>query len=522
MARSHTYTAITLLMAILCGCSSLEDSVGLRSDEAVQIAETSSAPDFVAVMDQIPVTRTVLSDGSEPGKYKVVWDSSDEICIAFTTENSGYYLGTYAAAPDRNDRTKAILTSEEDPMVCNIAGNPDNIFAIYPASSSVLATTYVLSSIMGYGNMDNFGNHLMDCSCVVKLQDTLTYQDEDIPFAPMVAKAGDGSSTLAFKNLCALLAVTVPYSEVKSVKSVTVRADKTIAGLARVNFDSDGIPSIEWETEGNSSAEGCPLSNSVTLECDEEGYAVMIPSNRSMTFYIPVPPATYSSLQIEVTDVNDIVYAMKTKPKTEFSIERSKIYSMDFIGVFGWAPKTEDGTTINMKWVRMWEDGPRFAACNYGGASSSTREDYGTRGTCLSWAAAVDWNGWGDNWSASASKEDWGRLAAMNAQSIFSYSIEGQWYMELKGASGSAYQYNSLYFPLGDMEVSGLHQQSWGANYFSSTPVDGNEDKGWSYRMDFSITSYDDGWGDVYDYTDEYCYCFAEEAAYAFIRPVLK
>jgi len=148
----------------------------------------------------------------------------------------------------------------------------------------------------------------------VTLPTTYTYADGKFNM-PMYAESA--SKTLAFKNLCGVLAISVAQSQFLSVNSIVVSSDKRMNGA--FTADANGI--LTFTSAASTSAD-----KQVTLTFkDSRSIAAL------STFFVPVPAGTYNQLKITIKNAANS-RTMTTKNNSVVTVERSKIYRINFEG----------------------------------------------------------------------------------------------------------------------------------------------------------------------------------------------
>jgi len=232
--------------------------------EVTPINDTK-APVFSATIE--PETKTTLANGT-----KVNWENTDEVSVNGTV---------YTVAPG-SDATTATLTKKNSGD-----GSPASPYKAYYPASMYSAGTATLPASYAYTE----GKFNM----------------------PMYAE--NTETTLAFKNLCGVLAITIPSTQMPSVTSITVSSDQQMNGA----FTATTAGVLTFDDKTLEAAD-----KKVTLTFSE---AKTITS--SETFCIPVPAGTHNPLTITVTN-GSIVKVMKTKKTGGVSVERSKIYPITF------------------------------------------------------------------------------------------------------------------------------------------------------------------------------------------------
>ena len=166
---------------------------------------------------------------------------------------------------------------------------------------------------------------------------------------PMIACCKDDNRLLSFKNLLGVLKLSFTGSfQINSI-TLTGNSEERLSGMAYINIDSEGIPSVEMLGSA---------SDNITLTCDP---AVQLDSDKATDFYICIPPTDFSKgFTITITDVEG-KEIIKTTSKVN-NIRRSHILEMP---------------ALNLKEIEQWEDlglSVKWAAWNVG---ANTPEEYG-------------------------------------------------------------------------------------------------------------------------------------------------
>lgn len=293
-------------IAALSACNNESDEIINTPEIPAEEIPSVQAPVFTASIEGSG-TRTAI-DGN-----KVNWVNDDEVLMVYVggSEDDGDFdamsMATYQATPSAVDATKATLT------IKNWLHEDENanilMFAIYPAS---------LFDLQKGG---------------INFPATQVYAgDGQIPYAPIVvnntkALGGEGEaipSTLNFKNGGAMLKITVPYSQMHSVSSITVSSNLAMNGAATIGGSGNlYIQEPETVTTENSK---------ITLDC---GTGVTIPEGSDKTFYVSIlAPGShftcqYDYLQIDVTD-GTTTKSMRTMKTGGIEIVTNKIYPITF------------------------------------------------------------------------------------------------------------------------------------------------------------------------------------------------
>jgi len=234
----------------------------------------TSAPQFTATIEDGSSTKTTVERvAGPPATYKTYWESTDQISV------NG---AVYTASP-KTDATKADFnyTSGTAPEAPYSAYYPATV---YDGTTATLPASYTYAE--GKYNM------------------------------PMYAY-NDATTSLSFKNLCGVLAITVPSSQITSVSSITVVSDKQLNGAFTAN--SEGILTFASKTLD-------AADKKVTLTFSEP---MSIEDESGVTFYIPVPAGTHNPLTINVSN-GTIMKTMVTKKSKGVEVERNTVYPIAF------------------------------------------------------------------------------------------------------------------------------------------------------------------------------------------------
>jgi len=258
------YMAVAAIAALSsCQGDDVNDNLNVNPN----LNPNVNAPVFTATIEGVGGTRTQLADGSATGRKKVEWEVGDEVKMVFAyQENEESDPGVcsfpvYQATPSTEDASTATLTIKEGETYNSAA----NIFlaAVYPAS-------------------------IVTDDMKIVFPATQQYQgDRKIGFAPMYTMSLDLSAdppqTLTFWNSCALLEITIPHTQMTSVRSITVSSDLQMNGV--VSPKTDGCFCFDSPSNPGSG------ENQVTLDCYSHNNAnVAIPESGSKTFYVSIVP----------------------------------------------------------------------------------------------------------------------------------------------------------------------------------------------------------------------------------------
>lgn len=292
-----------IIIAGIAAASALLLSVSCQKENQPESQNgiNGGAKTFTATIEQ-GLTKTTLTS-----ENKVNWTTGDKININGVT---------FKATPVGTDATKATFAKDPDTQ-----GDPtgETFKAIYPS------TLYVT---------DHF-----------ELPSTQTYTEGEFN-APMYAQST--TQTLSFKNICAVLAITVTSDDINALKSIKVKSDKKLNGTFTVNSTPNG---------GYKAVIGSDGSNEVVLSMGE---TPIDPTTDGTTFYIAIPAQDYLYLKIYLSEDGTLYKrAMITKKAAGLgTIACNTIYNIAY----------------ETNAVQMYADGPYWSTMNLG---ATNPQDYG-------------------------------------------------------------------------------------------------------------------------------------------------
>lgn len=300
--------------------------------------------------------------------------------------------------------------------------------------------------------------------------------------------ASSNTNDLVFKNLCGVLKIIVKSDQIASVSRIRVSSancalsgDFTIENnAAKLKNPSDATKGVEIY-----------LTEDVTIDADGEA------------FYVPLPQQTYRELKIEL-DPNDKGYvkSMTTKVDADIVIERNKIYTITFADdtppTTGTAKANINGELVDVKWVQLWADGPKFAEFNVG-VTDGKPESYGG---LYRWGSSIDTDTsadayyntgnadlsgnddtataiWGSNWRMPTRAELWLLVNAASDKCRGSYTtVNGVPVRKITGGK-DYFKNNSIILPCAGLlnysngniqfrESSGYY---WTSTFYNSNPA---------------------------------------------------
>ena len=303
------------------------------------------------------------------------------------------------------------------------------------------------------------------------------------PQAMLMIGTSTDATTLEFKNVCAYVKVKPTFA----CSSIVLKSNGTesLAGTMTLGLGTDGNPTTTV-TNG---------TNTVTL-------SGTIAANG--TYCIAVCPATLASgFTVEFKDASDKVLSSKSTAKS-VTLTRNKILNL---GTFDAAPATTGkakatigGSEVDVNWVQLWENGPKFAEYNVGAANGKA-EDYGGY-YCWGKTTNKDATGtnykngsdaltgdddtatklWGSNWRLPTQTELEGLLD--NCDAVWT-TVNGVFGSKFTGKG--AYSSCSVFLPAAGIFADGYAKDQVDVGmYWSSTPNVAKTYK--AYRLYFNST----------------------------------
>ena len=206
--------------------------IGLYScmeEEKISIADPGHRLS-ASIIDGASGTRTMLADNPTNRMVEVFWKSGDKIGVFGTTSGSNVLFQTDEQSITQDGKTTVFETSATPPE--------GELIAYYP---------YQQGATMGAAG-----------SLSLSLPGTQTYVNEEKgvsqPFSEANMMAGKGKDgNIAFRNLFAILRITIAGSDGESVKQVvfTDLSGKPVSGKFSVNWNDDLPEAVFPETGSN-------------------------------------------------------------------------------------------------------------------------------------------------------------------------------------------------------------------------------------------------------------------------------
>ena len=289
---------------------------------------------------------------------------------------------------------------------------------------------------------------------------------------PMYAESS--TTELAFKNLCAVLAIKVTNADIATLKSIKVASDKKMNGTFTVT--------------GNTAIVGEDGTNAVVLESSE----ALTLNETGTTFYIAIPAQKYNYLNIFLSaDGKTYTQAMATKKAAGLgAIARSTIFNIDY---------AKNAT-------KLWAGNLLIADCNVGATSAT---ETGSTMTFTDATKAGAEYVWGANWCTPSQEDMEHLMTAAKGETDdkvkCEYTQEGsQNGFKFTGLT-DGYTDNSVFFPAqsGDSNI--------GDAYYWSGTANGSE--AWGMYLSCNYGSWLSDWGSTFQGVDCLVRPVLEEAA---------
>ena len=368
----------------------------------------------------------------------------------FEQSQTGKQALVFTATMENSEATRATFDNT-DKCAAWEAGDQISINGkTYSAQTAGTTTTFEADNEGATGTTYNayFPADLYD-GTTATLPAIQTYEAGEFNM-PMYASST--TTTLAFKNLCAVLAVKITSDDIATLKSIKVASDKVMNGSFTVT-DNKAV----MGTDGSNAV---VLSSSTALTLTSEG----------TTFYIAIPAQEYKYLNIFLSaDGETYTQAMATKNAAGLGeIARSKIFNIDYAKN---ATKLRAGNLF-------------FADCNVGatsaeeyggyfawGGSQDKFDDHNTGTSALTGDTDTAYKLWGSNW----------RMMAINELTMINNL--GSWDGNGLLCKSPDYEGNTVFLPAAGCYDSGqVNSQGSIGYYWCSTPGDAT-------TANFQITS---------------------------------
>ena len=307
-------------------------------------------------------------------------------------------------------------------------------------------------------------------------ESTQYYEAGKVCNFPMCASAtvtGGKIGPLEFWNMGGMLSLTVKGTA--TIKSIQVTSEQSMAGPIDVS-QKDHTATCSYDCK------------KVTLDCGD-GVAL---TTEGTVFNIALLANTYTGVQITLTDADDNTLTKTFTGTDGLKIERSKITTASFTASF---PAPTTGTekrtgNIDVKWVQLWKDGPKFAEYNvgvtdgkaesFGGyynwgktTNKDTSGDYKKGTDALTGTNDTATKLWGSKWRMPKKEELQALLVNCNVEWIdgSEKKYNNTDVMGLLCTGKGDYSSNSVFLPAACYYDRGNYSQGDHGYYWSSTPA---------------------------------------------------
>ena len=379
----------------------------------------------------------------------------------FEQSQTGKQALVFTATMENSEATRATFDNT-DKCAAWEAGDQISINGkTYSAQTAGTTTTFEADNEGATGTTYNayFPADLYD-GTTATLPAIQTYEAGEFNM-PMYASST--TTTLEFKNLCAVLAVKVTSADIETLKSIKVASDKVMNGSFTVT--------------DNKAVMGTDGSNAVVLE----SASALTLTEEGTTFYIAIPAQEYQYLNIFLSaDGETYTQAMATKKAAGLGeIARSKIFNIDY----------------KKNATKLWAGNLFIADCNVGATSPTDAGGYYTWGGTYKNGTGITWDGtynttndgtenlaitddtayklWGKNWRMPTKEEFEALIANCDAEWTDEYNNSGLAGTIYTGKDN--YSENSIFIPVAGLCEEGAVRDidindNCVAYYWSSTP----------------------------------------------------
>ena len=292
---------------------------------------------------------------------------------------------------------------------------------------------------------------------IIPYEQVATVGSADPKAMLMMAKSTD-ASTLQFKNVCAYVKVTPKFDCI----AICLRSKGTenLVGTVTVDYNN-GEPSTTVNANGSNEV---LLTGTITAD---------------NTYYIAVRPEALSSGFTISFAITDVIYNKSTT--NALNLTRSNVINLGSfdksnlisIPVTGKANAKIGGSDVEVKWIQLWENGPKFAEYNVG-VTDGKAESYGVYNNWTNTDVATSL--WGSKWRMPTADE----LGKKDANNNYIDGLLGKCDVKwttvnnVKGCKFTgrgAYFSNSLFLPAaGQRYGDNVFSQGSLGRYWSSTP----------------------------------------------------
>ena len=404
------------------------------SNEDEALGNVKGEKTTVLAMTEVGTRTALESDGA--GAYNVVWSEGDKI-----------YIGN-----GHSEYKEFTLKSGAGETTATFEGEvpADGTYKVYYGSQY---DTFESTQHYEAGKVSNF-----------QMCASATVTDGKI-------------SPIQFWNVGGILRLTVKGTA--TIKNIKVTSEQPMSGPSSFNNETKTATASDYYN-----------IKYVQLDCGD-GVAL---TNEGTVFNIALLANTYTGVQITLTDADGKTLTKKFKGTDGLKIERSKITKASFTASFppagsrGSAKRTGD---VDVKWVQLWKDGPKFAEYNVGatsateyggyyawGGSQDKVDDHNTTNTGEGNLTGTDDTAaklWGSNWRMPTNAELEALLNSDNCTCTWTENYNGTGKNGLLCTGKGDFSSNSVFLPAAGYSLLGFAVQQGNLGYYWSSTAYGSD-----------------------------------------------
>lgn len=240
-------------------------------------------------------TRTSVNESNQ-----VIWNADDAFGLFYTSDtHTTTATAKFTYSVGGTPVTEATFDGELE------GSNPVTSYAVYPHDA-----------------ITDFSDK------IVSMTLPATFKYTEASNGPMYAIATNIESKIEFKHLAGLLKLTVS-SEAENATSFIIEADKPIAGNFKAKLNAANPKLEEADAE---------QSKTITVDITDVDFS----NKKTVTFYIPIPVGTYSTLSAKLGGNDEALKQYKPKEWTNVTVGRKQMLT----ATFGFV-KVEAGAGLN-------------------------------------------------------------------------------------------------------------------------------------------------------------------------------
>ncbi len=428
--------ALALGAMAFTACSDNDDNINGQSAQLIPMT-------FTASMNGQGSTRATIDNTD------ITWTAKDKLSIFDGTGNREFVLQGGVGT------TSATFVGE--------AAKADNYYALYPYTKDASLSLGKITSAVLPAKQTVFDEQYVDSTAMLMMANT------------------DDAQTLEFKNVCAYLMVQTNFD--CSAITLTSNGTESLAGTVTLDYN-DGEPTATVTSGGTNE-----VSLTGNIVANKDYFIAVLPATLESGYTITFTTKDGDEYQ---TTISALTFARNhVRKEGPFALE-----DLDKVTIRGSADATIGEGTQKVKWVQLWEDGPKFAEYNvgvtdgkaesfgghytWGGSYNNTppatwTDDHNTGTADLTDDSDTATKLWGSNWRMPTNLE---LQALINTGNCDIERIDGDTkkYKEttikgylFKGKAGTAYENNSIFLPAAGFNGTGEMDCLDEGFYISST-----------------------------------------------------